>query len=140
MSAGIPLPKKVLAHGWLTVNGEKISKSKGNAIDPRILMNAYGKDVIRYYLLRDINFGKDGDFSEENLIVRYNSDLANDLSNLVHRTLSMLEKYFDGVIPENKISEDVDNQLLEIVANGRKNILNLRILIVLHRLWNHYGK
>jgi len=125
MSAGIPLPKKVLAHGWLTVNGEKISKSKGNAIDPRILMNAYGKDVIRYYLLRDINFGKDGDFSEENLIVRYNSDLANDLSNLVHRTLSMLEKYFDGVIPENKISEDVDNQLLEIVANGRKKYFEL---------------
>ncbi len=99
MSLEIPLPDKIFAHGWLTVNGEKISKSRGNAIDPRILMDAYGKDAIKYYLLRDINFGKDGDFSEENLIGRINADLANDLGNLLHRTTAMIEQNFAGVIP-----------------------------------------
>ncbi|HRW91988.1 MAG TPA: methionine--tRNA ligase [Thermotogota bacterium] len=99
MAADLPLPKKVFAHGWLTVNGEKISKSKGNAIDPRILMDAYGRDVIRYYLLRDIQFGKDGDFSEDNLINRVNADLANDLGNLVHRFSAMLAQNFEGILP-----------------------------------------
>lgn len=115
MSVGLPLPKKVFAHGWLTVNGEKISKSLGNAIDPRILVKTYGNDVIRYYLMRDIVFGKDGDFSEDNLITRYNSDLVNDLSNLVHRTLSMVNKYFDGVIPTPEVKENVDNQLYDLI-------------------------
>jgi methionyl-tRNA synthetase len=115
MSVGLPLPKKVFAHGWLTVNGEKISKSLGNAIDPRILVKTYGNDVIRYYLMRDIVFGKDGDFSEDNLITRYNSDLVNDLSNLVHRTLSMVNKYFDGIIPTPEVKENVDDQLYDLI-------------------------
>lgn len=115
MSVGLPLPKKVFAHGWLTVNGQKISKSLGNAIDPRVLVKAYGNDVIRYYLMRDIVFGKDGDFSEDNLITRYNSDLVNDLSNLVHRTLSMVNKYFDGEISEPFEKADVDNQLHDLI-------------------------
>ena len=120
MAANIELPKKVFAHGWLTVNGEKISKSKGNAVDPRVLMNAYGKDVIRYYLLRDITFGKDGDFSEDSLITRYNADLANDLSNLVHRTLSMLDKYFNGVILEPNKVENVDDELHALIEKNSK--------------------
>ncbi len=95
MSVGLPLPKKIFAHGWLTVNGEKISKSKGNAVDPRALINAYGIDAVKYYLLRDIQFGNDGDFSEDNLITRINADLANDLGNLVHRTLSMISQNFE---------------------------------------------
>ncbi|PNR94469.1 methionine--tRNA ligase [Petrotoga sp. 9PWA.NaAc.5.4] len=124
MSVGLPLPKKVFAHGWLTVNGQKISKSLGNAIDPRILMKVYGKDVIRYYLLRDINFGKDGDFSEENLIVRYNADLVNDLSNLIHRTLTMLEKYFEGVIPISEKSDKIDDELFELIENKKNQYIN----------------
>ncbi len=95
MSMELPLPKKIFAHGWLTVNGEKISKSKGNAIDPRVLVKAYGMDAVKYYLLRDIQFGNDGNFSEDNLIVRINADLANDLGNLVRRTLSMISQNFD---------------------------------------------
>ncbi len=99
MSVGLPLPKKIFAHGWLTVNGEKISKSVGNAVDPRELIPVYGKDALKYYLLREIQFGRDGDFSEENLILRINADLANDLGNLVHRTLAMLHQNFGGTIP-----------------------------------------
>lgn len=113
MSVGLPLPKKVFAHGWLTVNGQKISKSLGNAIDPREYVRKYGNDVVRYYLVRDIVFGKDGDFSEENLIKRLNSDLANDYGNLLHRTLAMIQKHFDSVIPGVGNLEEIDKKLIE---------------------------
>ncbi len=115
MSAGLPLPKKIFAHGWLTVNGEKISKSKGNAVDPRILVNAYGLDAVKYYLLRDISFGNDGDFSEDNLITRINADLANDLGNLVHRTLSMVNQNFYE-LPNPKGEEAIDEDLKNLLA------------------------
>ncbi|MFN6991610.1 MAG: methionine--tRNA ligase [Fervidobacterium sp.] len=108
MSIGLPLPKKIFAHGWLTVNGQKISKSLGNAIDPREYVKTYGNDVVRYYLVRDIMFGKDGDFSEENLIKRLNSDLANDYGNLLHRTLAMIQKHFDSQVPPILNLEDID--------------------------------
>lgn len=139
MSIDVELPKKIFAHGWLTVNGEKISKSLGNAIDPRKLMDAYSKDAVRYYLLRDINFGRDGDFSEDNLLMRYNSDLANDLSNLVHRSLSMLSKYFDGIIQPKGKEEDVDNQLYLVIEKNTEEILadmdNLKFTQALEKLW-----
>ncbi len=113
MSVGLPLPKKIFAHGWLTVNGEKISKSKGNAVDPRILMKAYGIDALKYYLLRDIQFGHDGDFSEDNLITRINADLANDLGNLVHRTLAMISQNFDS-LPTPKDEGEHDEELKDL--------------------------
>ncbi|MDN5342415.1 MULTISPECIES: methionine--tRNA ligase [Oceanotoga] len=125
ISAELPLPKQIFAHGWLTVNGEKISKSAGNAIEPRLLMDKYSKDAIRYYLLRDIQFGRDGDFSEDNLITRYNADLANDLSNLVHRTLSMTNKYFEGKILKTNSYEDIDKRLHSIIDENCKKYYDL---------------
>jgi methionyl-tRNA synthetase len=108
MSAGLPLPKQVFAHGFFTVNGDKISKSLGNAIDPVELANEYGLDTVRYFLLREISFGEDGAFSINRLKERYETDLANDLGNLLNRVLNMTEKYQGGQVPK-KIGEDIEN-------------------------------
>ncbi|KUK21795.1 methionine--tRNA ligase [Pseudothermotoga lettingae] len=110
MSAGLELPRTVFAHGWLTVDGQKISKSLGNAIDPKYFVEEYGNDVLRFYLVRDINFGKDGDFSEKNLVNRLNSDLANDYGNLLHRTLAMIKKYYSSTMPRPGAHEQIDEK------------------------------
>jgi methionyl-tRNA synthetase len=108
LAAGIPLPKKVFAHGWWTVEGQKMSKSLRNVVEPNMLIDKYGVDSIRYFLLREVPFGLDGDFSHSALIHRINSDLANDLGNLVSRSTAMLGKYFDGVLPAAGAPEGPD--------------------------------
>ena len=115
MALNLELPKQVFGHGWLIINGGKISKSLGNYKDPREYIEEYGVDAVRYYALREVPFGSDGNFSEEALINRTNTDLANTLGNLVNRTISMSHKYFDGIITNPKIEEDIDNELINSV-------------------------
>jgi methionyl-tRNA synthetase len=116
MALGVELPKKVFGHGWLLLDEGKMSKSKGNVIDPEVLVSRYGSDAIRYFLLREIPFGADGHFSEEALIQRLNFDLANDLGNLLNRTLAMLNKYFKGRVPEPGVAEAIDEELKSMAA------------------------
>lgn len=100
MSAGLPLPQRVAVHGFMTLQGERISTSTGNVIDPAELASEFGADAVRYYMMREISFERDGDFARANLIQRFNSDLANDLGNLLNRTVSMIGRYLDGIVPE----------------------------------------
>ena len=111
MALDLPLPKQVFGHGWLIIDGGKMSKSKGNVVDPKVLVDRYGVDAIRYFLLREIAFGQDGNFTNEALIQRINSDLANDLGNLVSRTVGMIEKYFGGKIPSDREETEFDVSL-----------------------------
>jgi len=113
MAAGAPLPKKVFAHGWWTVEGQKMSKSLANVVEPNMLIDKYGVDAIRYFLLREVPFGLDGDFSHAALVHRINSDLANDLGNLVSRSTAMLNKYFGGTLPAPAVFTDLDRSLQE---------------------------
>lgn len=114
MALDLPLPKKVYGHGWLMFNNDKMSKSKGNIVDPFILCQRYGVDALRYYMLREVPFGQDGNFTNEIFLKLHNSDLANDLGNLVSRVTAMVGQYFDGVIPKSTELNDIDKDLISM--------------------------
>lgn len=114
MALGEPLPSQIYGHGWLLLEGGKMSKSVGNVVDPVVLINKYGLDAIRYFLLREVPFGSDGVFSNESLFQRINSDLANDLGNLLSRTVAMIDKYFDGTLPEHQVEGEFDSELKSV--------------------------
>ena len=122
MALNLPLPKKVYGHGWLLVDGGKMSKSKGNVVDPILLSEHFGSDAVRYYILREISFGSDGQYTSENFIKRINSDLANDLGNLVSRTLQMIVKYFDGNISKGLIEGEFDAALKSLAEETVDNV------------------
>jgi len=122
MALDLPLPKQVFAHGWLKINGDKISKSLGNYKDPREYINTYGVDAVRYYALREVPFGSDGNFSEDLLKQRTNTDLANTLGNLLNRTISMTEKYFDGVISNPNKNDEYGISLINDAKSLKEKV------------------
>ncbi len=144
LALGEPLPKQVFGHGWLILEGGKMSKSKGNVIDPVVLSERYGVDAIRYFLMRELPFGADGVFSNEALLNRINSDLVNDLGNLVNRTVAMIERYFIGVIPCPSEFAAIDKELIEMAlatpARVEKLMNELQFSNALAEIWKLIGR
>ncbi|RIP32664.1 methionine--tRNA ligase [Staphylococcus gallinarum] len=140
MALDIPLPKKVFAHGWILMKDGKMSKSKGNVVDPNVLIDRYGLDATRYYLMRELPFGSDGVFTPEGFVERTNYDLANDLGNLVNRTISMINKYFDGELPayqgaKHELDEDMEQMALDTVNTFHDNMDDLQFSVALSTVW-----
>ena len=140
MALDLPLPKKVFAHGWILMKDGKMSKSKGNVVDPNVLIDRYGLDATRYYLMRELPFGSDGVFTPEAFVERTNFDLANDLGNLVNRTISMINKYFQGELPayqgpKHELDEDMEALALETVKNFHDNMESFQFSVALSTVW-----
>lgn len=139
MALEVELPKMVYGHGWLVVEGDKMSKSKGNVVDPLALIDEFGADAIRYFLLKEITLGQDGNFSRGALINRINADLANDLGNLLHRTLSMIGRFYGGVIPASGEQAAIDEELIRLAqstaASFEKHMGQLEINAALKEIW-----
>ncbi|NLK97928.1 MAG: methionine--tRNA ligase [Epulopiscium sp.] len=140
MALDEPLPKQVFGHGWLVIDGGKMSKSKGNVVDPKVLVDHYGADAIRYFLLREVAFGQDGNFTNEALIQRINSDLANDFGNLLSRTVAMVDKYFNGTLPLGKKATTYDEELKTLaqatVSKVEEYMEKLLFSDALTEIWN----
>jgi len=147
MALELPLPKNIFAHGWWTISGKKMSKSLGNVVDPHKVVDEFGADPFRYFLFREVPFGLDGDFSEQAMIQRFNTDLANDLGNLLSRSLTMLEKYRDGNVPqpvEDRDRENLEKRVKAWFVDPRSNLAtkvdghlnNLEFHAVLTQLWS----
>ncbi|PCF65850.1 methionine--tRNA ligase [Staphylococcus pseudintermedius] len=140
MALDLPLPKKVFAHGWVLMKDGKMSKSKGNVMDPNVLIDRYGLDATRYYLMRELPFGSDGVFTPEAFVDRTNFDLANDLGNLVNRTISMINKYFDGELPAyqgptHELDEEMEQLALDTVQAYHESMDKLQFSVALSTVW-----
>ncbi|AID01816.1 methionine--tRNA ligase [Staphylococcus xylosus] len=145
MALDIPLPKKVFAHGWILMKDGKMSKSKGNVVDPNVLIDRYGLDATRYYLMRELPFGSDGVFTPEGFVERTNYDLANDLGNLVNRTISMINKYFDGELPayqgpKHELDKDMEQMALDTVKTFHENMDDLQFSVALSTVWKFISR
>lgn len=145
MALDLPVPKKVFAHGWILMKDGKMSKSKGNVVDPNILIDRYGLDATRYYLMRELPFGSDGVFTPEAFVERTNFDLANDLGNLVNRTISMINKYFDGELPAyqgplHELDEEMEAMALETVKSYTESMESLQFSVALSTVWKFISR